>query len=74
MGYLLLLMIIWGVISGVAASTIAEHQGRDDGKAFLLGFFFSWTALAVYIALGKTLEKQAEDAKKLTELMEAAEE
>ena len=70
MGLLLFWLFSYSIAAAIAASTIAEHQGRDHGKALVLGFFFSTTTLLAYIALGKTSEKQAEDARRLVELME----
>ena len=62
-----LFILIGSCFSGFICDRIAVSQGRKYG--FVLGFFFGIWAIIAYLIAGKTIEKQAEDLKKLQSLM-----
>ena len=61
--FFILPALIWAFV----CDAIAKNQGRSYG--FILGFLFGIFAIIGYLIAGKTIEKQAEDLKKLQFLM-----
>lgn len=65
---IIFLLIIIYFLQGYWCLKIAESKGRAKRLAFLLGLVFGLFAIVGYALSSKTLEKEAEDQKKIEEL------